>query len=72
MKNNTCRKYLTIVLIFAVITGLFGNVVPSVTYAEEQVEQTEQNVSTGQGPSPLESLSLIAEQFNRTEDFIQG
>ncbi|CAM3317572.1 type IV secretion protein Rhs [Paenibacillus taichungensis] len=72
MKNNTCRKYLTIVLIIAVITGLFGNIVPAVAYAEEQGEQTEQNVSTGQGPSPLDSLPLIAEQFDRTEDFIQG
>ncbi|MFX3646855.1 MAG: polymorphic toxin-type HINT domain-containing protein [Paenibacillus sp.] len=72
MKKSTYRKYISIFLIIAVITGLFGNVVPAVTYAEEQREQPEQNVSTGQGPSLLESLPLIAEQFDRTEDFFQG
>ncbi|MFJ2043903.1 RHS repeat-associated core domain-containing protein [Paenibacillus taichungensis] len=69
MKNKTCRKYLSIILIIAVITGLFGNIVPAITYAEEQ---NEQDVSTDQNPSPLESLSLIAEQFDRTEGFIQS
>nr|WP_154983725.1 polymorphic toxin-type HINT domain-containing protein [Paenibacillus xylanexedens] len=69
MKNNICKKYLSIILIIAVITGLFGNIVPAITYAEEQ---NESEVSTGQNPSPLESLSLIAEQFDRTEGFIQS
>lgn len=60
---------MNIILIFSVVLGLFGNWIPATTYAEEQKDQ---DVSIGQNPSPLESLSLIAEQFDRTEGFIQG
>ncbi|PYE49289.1 type IV secretion protein Rhs [Paenibacillus barcinonensis] len=68
MKNNICRKYVSIALIIAIITGLFGNVVPTVTYAEELGKQ---NASSEKDLSPSEIIPLIAEQFDRTEDFIQ-
>ena len=67
--KQSLKKYISILLIVSVFSGLFGNWIPATTYAEEQ---TEQNASTGQNPSPLESLSLIAEQFDRTEGFIQS
>ncbi|WP_413409359.1 hypothetical protein [Paenibacillus amylolyticus] len=69
MKQSITKKYISILLIVSVFSGLFGNWIPAITYAEKQ---NEQEVSTGQNPSPLESLSLIAEQFDRTEGFIQG
>ncbi|SEL29478.1 RHS repeat-associated core domain-containing protein [Paenibacillus sp. OK003] len=69
MKQSITKKYISILLIVSVFSGLFGNWIPAITYAEEQ---NESDVSSGQNPSPLESLSLIAEQFDRTEGFIHG
>ncbi|PJN53023.1 tRNA3(Ser)-specific nuclease WapA precursor [Paenibacillus sp. GM1FR] len=68
MKQSITKKYISILLIVSVFSGLFGNWIPAITYAEEQ---NEQEVSTGPNPSPLESISLIAEQFDKTEGFIQ-
>ncbi|WFR65137.1 hypothetical protein P9222_14690 [Paenibacillus amylolyticus] len=69
MKHYKVKKLINIILVFSVVLGLFGNGILATTYAEEKNEQT---ISTGQNPSPFESVPLIAEQFNITEDFIEG
>ncbi|MEJ8304782.1 RHS repeat-associated core domain-containing protein [Saccharibacillus sacchari] len=60
MKSHI-RKSMTVIMIFALLAGLFGNVSSSTAYAEEQ----EQSTSS-------ELITILVDQFGTTESFIQN
>ncbi|MEK4527884.1 MULTISPECIES: polymorphic toxin-type HINT domain-containing protein [Paenibacillus] len=54
------KKFISIILIFSVLSGLFANWIPATTYAEEE-----------QGNSN-ELIQILIDEFGTTEGFIQG
>lgn len=60
MKHSKMKKFISIILIFSVLSGLFANWIPATTYAEEE-----------QGNSN-ELIQILIDEFGTTEGFIQG
>ncbi|PJN61864.1 tRNA3(Ser)-specific nuclease WapA precursor [Paenibacillus sp. GM1FR] len=58
--KHSMKKFISIILIFSVLSGLFANWIPATTYAEEE-----------QGNSN-ELIQILIDEFGTTEGFIQG
>lgn len=60
MKHSKTKKWMSILLIVSVLSGLFGNWVPGTTYAEKEKSSSD------------EIVQILIDEFGTTEGLIQG